>query len=118
MLVIWILVEVFFTRVYCAMPHKIVVKVYGVQSPSVQVPLELYVVSYIPSAFKFCADSCCRVVAAIIVWFLLQLCLGSCGGSRLAGLVPHLHTLLGSVSEPENLQKVKNKLDTSDLGAI
>ena len=100
------------------MTHKIIMKVYGVQSPSVQVPLELYVVSYIGSALKLCTGTCCRVVAAIIVLFLLQLCLGSCGGSRLAGLVPHLHTLLGSVSEPENPQKVKKKLDTSDLGAI
>jgi len=112
------LVEMFFTRVYCAMPHKIIMKVCGVESPSVQVPLELYVVSSICSAFKFYTGNCCRVVAAIIVWFLLQLCLGSCGGSRLAGLVPHPHTLLGSVWGPENQKKVKNKLDTSDLGGI
>ena len=40
------------------MPHKIMMKVYGVESPSVQVPLELYVVSYIRSAVKFCAGTC------------------------------------------------------------
>ena len=93
-------------------------RVYGVESPSVQVPLELYVVPYTRSAFKLCTGNCFRVVAAIVVWVLLQLCLGSCGGSRLAGLVPHPHMLLGNVLGPGNSKKVEKKLDTSDLGGI
>ena len=99
------------------MPHKIIMKVHGVESPSVQVPLELYVVSYTHSALKLCTGTCC-VVSSIIVLFLLQLSLGSCRGSRLAGFGLHPHQLLGGSIGPKNHKSHEKKLDTSYLGAV
>ncbi len=55
------------------MPHKVITKLYGVEAPGVQAPLELYFVSCICSALNFCTGLAVELLQPLLVCFAAAL---------------------------------------------